>query len=135
MKSIHLAGCILGETLFQSEPGPDEFQVGESVFLKLQPYVQQSLVQHKFPKLSYKFYGPYKILELPPSSKIHDVFHVSRLKPFRPDFTATSNELLVQIQLDAQDVETEVILDRRLSAKGKTEVIHQRLDESLVLTI
>jgi hypothetical protein len=102
--------------------------VGDSVFLKLQPYVQQSIIQRKFPKLSYKFYGPYKILarvglvayklELPATSKIHEVFHVSQLKPFRPDYTAVSSDPPVQIQLDAQDVEPKEVLERRLCKKG-----------------
>jgi ribosomal protein L21E len=105
-----------------------EFQVGDSVFLKLQPYVQQSVVQRNFPKLSYKFYGPFKILarigqvayklELPDSSKIHPVFHVSQLKPFRPDNTAVATDLPVQVQLDTLDVEPEEILERRLCKKG-----------------
>lgn len=60
------------------------------VFLKLQPYVQSSLACHSCNKLSFKFFGPFKIiqhvgtvaykLELPSSASIHNVFHVSQLK-------------------------------------------------------
>ncbi|KAK3142823.1 hypothetical protein QOZ80_4BG0352090 [Eleusine coracana subsp. coracana] len=38
------------------------FQVGEKVYLKLQPYAQASIVNRPFPKLSFKYSGPYKIL-------------------------------------------------------------------------
>jgi hypothetical protein len=40
-----------------------EFQVGEKVLLKLQPYAQSSVVNRPCPKLSIKFFGPYKILD------------------------------------------------------------------------
>jgi hypothetical protein len=67
------------------------FDVGNYVYLKLQPYVQSSLAPRAHQKLSFRYFGPYKViehigsvaykLELPPSSSVHPVFHVSLLKP------------------------------------------------------
>ena len=67
------------------------FDVGDWVFLRLQPYKQMSLKQaKKNNKLSPNYYGPYKALqnigtmeytlELPASSQVHLVFHFSCLK-------------------------------------------------------
>ena len=67
------------------------FEVGDWVFLRLQPYKQMSLKQAKKDnKLAPKYYGPYKVvqrigtmaykLELPASLHLHPVFHVSCLK-------------------------------------------------------
>jgi len=66
------------------------FAVGDWIFLKLQPYVQSSLARRAHQKLSFRLFGPYKILErvgaaayklaLPSPSSTHLVFHVSQLK-------------------------------------------------------
>ncbi|KAF5458662.1 hypothetical protein F2P56_022675 [Juglans regia] len=67
-----------------------EFVVGDWVYLRLQPYRQQSFVARRNFKLSPRFFGPFQIvqrvgqvaykLELLPISCIHPVFHISCLK-------------------------------------------------------
>jgi hypothetical protein len=63
------------------------FNVGDMVFLKLQPYVQAFVAHRAHHKLAFKFFGPFHImecigvvaykLELPSSASVHLVFHVS----------------------------------------------------------
>uniref|UniRef100_A0A453T401 Integrase catalytic domain-containing protein n=1 Tax=Aegilops tauschii subsp. strangulata TaxID=200361 RepID=A0A453T401_AEGTS len=63
------------------------FEVGDTVYLMLQPYIQSSVASRANQKLAYKFYGPFPIidkinevaykLQLPPQATVHPVFHVS----------------------------------------------------------
>jgi len=108
------------------------FQVGDKVFLKLQPYIQTSVASRPFPKLAMKYYGPYTILErvgntaykldLPADSLVHPTFHVSQLKAFRPDFTPVYSNLPHSVDLLAENVVPEEVLDRRLVKKGNAAI-------------
>ncbi|CAO2169811.1 unnamed protein product [Urochloa humidicola] len=101
------------------------FQVGDMVLLKIQPYVQSSLANRSSQKLSFKFFGPYKIIEkvgsvaykllLPPSSSIHPVFHVSQLKAAPP----SDNQVLpiVPSDIDLPRI-PEMVLHRRMITRG-----------------
>ena len=87
------------------------FEVGDWVFLRLQPYKQVSLKDNK---LSPNYYGPYKVLqkigtmayklELPASSRLHTGFDVSCLKK------VIGNKILVQTILPKLDEEREIYI-------------------------
>lgn len=65
-------------------------EVGDMVYLKMQPYHLNAFGLHTHIKLQSKYYGPFRILAkvghvaykllLPDSTNIHPVFHVSQLK-------------------------------------------------------
>ncbi|XP_075099003.1 uncharacterized protein LOC142175896 [Nicotiana tabacum] len=105
-----------------------EFQVGDIVYLKHWPYRKTSIALRKNLKLSSKYYGPFLIiakmgqvaykLQLPPTSKVHHVFHVSLLKK------KVGSKTVVQIVLPISNEEGQfmvkpvVILQRQLVKKG-----------------
>ncbi|XP_057252042.1 uncharacterized protein LOC130592021 [Beta vulgaris subsp. vulgaris] len=101
----------------------EAYEIGDRVYLKLQPYRQQSLARRPFEKLAPRFYGPFTItqrigavaykLALPPHSKLHPVFHVSQLKKAVGEVQAVA-ELPSNISSDLEWLaEPEAVLDIR----------------------
>ena len=107
------------------------FNVGDWVFLRLQPYKQMSLKNtEKDNKLSPKYYDPYKVLqkigsldyklELPASSRVHPIFHVSCLNK------VISDMLPVQKILLELDEEGKIILEPKEIAEITTRQLRNR---------
>lgn len=75
-----------------------EFQVGDWVWLKTQPYKQMTVHQKSNQKLATAFCGPFQIidkigkvaykLKLSSEVKIHNVVHVSQLMAFHGNYPA-----------------------------------------------
>lgn len=73
-----------------------DFVVDDLVYHKLQPYIQSSVAPRSNQKLSFPYYGPFKVLarvgaiayrlHLLDNCKIHPVVHISRLKHHVPAF-------------------------------------------------
>lgn len=88
-----------------------QFQSGYWVLLKLQSFRQVSLVQRNSHKLARRFYGPFQITEkigavaywseLPTTSKLHNVFHVTKFKRFVGDAVCWISVFTIWIPLSA----------------------------------
>lgn len=105
-----------------------QFKVGDSVFLKLQPFVQSTVASKSNHKLSFRFYGPFKILQrvgqvaykldLPAGAKIHPVVHVSQLKMHIPPTTSVSTDLASVCYEVTQEANQQKVLARRSILRG-----------------
>ncbi|GMJ04991.1 hypothetical protein HRI_004168300 [Hibiscus trionum] len=108
-----------------------EFQVGDLVFLRLQPYRKQTVVSRSCQKLSPKWFGLYEViskvgkvaykLQLPLGSRVHPVFHVSQLKK-RVGSDMVQSDLPVVDPDGSISKEPCRILDRRLGRRGNRAV-------------
>jgi hypothetical protein len=113
------------------------FNVGDYMYLKLQPYRQTSVALRLSQKLSPRFFGPYQIickivlvaykLSLPVGSYIHDVFHVSLLRKYHGPGIQASPQLPLNSNASTCLPEPEAILDHRTIRKGnyrlKSEIL------------
>ena len=107
------------------------FDVGDWIFLWLQPYKQMSLkYTKKDNKLSPNYYGSYKVFQnigtmayklgLPVASRVHPIFHVSCLKKVIGD------KLPVQTILPELDKEGKIILEPEAITKTRTQQLQNR---------
>ncbi|GMI89821.1 hypothetical protein HRI_002651400 [Hibiscus trionum] len=112
-----------------------EYQIEDLVYLKLQPYRQQTIKRRICQKLAPKWFGPFRIvgkvgkvaykLQLPKDSRVHPIFHISQLKKHIGSEECQSK--LPVINPDGEiSKEPLKILDRRIGKKGSraiTEVL------------
>lgn len=97
------------------------FEVGGWVLVKLRPRRQTTVTGSKYSKLAKRFYDPFQViqwigvvaykLELPPTSKIHPVFHCCLLKPFQ--FQSTTTDPSLELPALLEDNQPLTILDTK----------------------
>lgn len=108
------------------------FQVGDMLYLKMQPYRETTLGLHKSIKLDSRYYGPFKILEairtvayhllLPSQATIHPIFHISHFAPYW--FSCNPNAKLPLLDSEGKiRVQPLQVRDRRLIPCKNTPVV------------
>lgn len=113
-----------------------EFQPGDFVYVKLQPYRQQSLARRPNDKLAPRFYGPFTVLDrvgqvayrllLPQSARIHNVFHISQLKRAEgadKGVTPIPTQLSADMVLESQPERLLDVRQHNLNGEISTEVL------------
>ncbi|XP_068644720.1 uncharacterized protein [Aristolochia californica] len=109
-----------------------QYNQGDFVWLRLPPYREPSFASTRH-KLLPKYFGPFQILQpvgqvvyklhLPPESELHNVFHVSLLKPLKGSATL-SVPSLQHIEDGKVDLAPTKILSAR-QLDDKTEILVQ----------
>ena len=112
------------------------FKEGDKVFLRVRPK-KSSLSFGRYKKLSPRYCGPYEVvrclskhahkLRLPEHLKVHDVFHVSLLKPYfnRPEHVI-NDELVIMPSQRTLEPHANRILDTR-EKSSRNKVIREHL--------
>ncbi|XP_010230065.1 uncharacterized protein LOC104582310 [Brachypodium distachyon] len=108
--------------------------VGDMVYLKIQPYRHTSLSLHRSLKLHSRYYGPFKVLEkigelaykllLPEGCRLHPVFHVSQLKLHLGPQAVPSPHLPLIDDTGNIQVAPEEILERRMIPRPTADNIN-----------
>nr|KYP63732.1 Transposon Ty3-G Gag-Pol polyprotein [Cajanus cajan] len=111
---------------------PLEFDIGELVLVKLQPYRQHSVALRKHQKLGLRYFGPFPIIKkigsvaykllLPASAKIHSVFHVSLLKKCKGNHQTPYLPLPLLTNEFGPVVQPSRILDSRTIIRGDQHI-------------
>ncbi|KAJ1701330.1 hypothetical protein LUZ63_001109 [Rhynchospora breviuscula] len=113
------------------------FEVSDWVYLKIQPYKQQSVSEGGTNKLNPRYFGPYEIIEkigpvayklnLPPTAQIHPVVHVSLLKKHIGRIH-TPSSILPEFSLAGQlQIAPIGLLDRRLIKRGNVGIAQVKI--------
>jgi hypothetical protein len=105
-----------------------EFEVGDWVYLRLRLYRQMTVAIHRNLNLFPRYYGPFQVtwrigvveykLDLPPTSLIYPIFHVSNLKKKLGNRIAPLPHLPQLTTEGTLAPEPKIALARRLKKKG-----------------
>jgi transposase InsO family protein len=107
------------------------FQVGDWVYLRLQPYIQTTLAMRANAKLAFRYFGPFQVeqkvgdrsyrLKLPDKSKLHPVFHVSLLRKGIPPEEVHEELPVIDDEHPPRHVPEQVLQRRQVQRRHKTK--------------
>ncbi|KOM28783.1 hypothetical protein LR48_Vigan583s003400 [Vigna angularis] len=98
-------------------------RVDDWVYLKIRPHRQMTMPIRLHPKLSTRYYRPFKVIQkigevafrllLPENARIHPIFHVSQLK-LAIGTNRVEKELLADLQMSGPSCWPSKVLDKRV---------------------